>query len=182
MIGSSKKTGGSYNKSVFICFYGNNLYIFTDYLTSIQFSGGLFMVWLIIVIVVIFVIYLVTKDHNEVIKTNVTNYGGMKEKYKILVEYLTQHPSSRISQITKDSIIISSSTYTFTIDYMGNGTEINLTGFIPLIGRFSKRWKYPEGYPQEKVIEEIENYLEWKMNEFKKIAESNPSQYIDYKK
>lgn len=139
------------------------------------------MVWLIIIIIVIFVIYLATKDHNEVIKTNVTNYGGMKEKYKILVEYLTQHPSSKISQLTKDSIIITSSTFTSTIDYISNSTEINLEGLFPIIGRFSKRWKYPEGYPQEKIIEEIENYLDWKMDEFKKLTESNPSQYIDFK-
>jgi hypothetical protein len=138
--------------------------------------------WFLIIITIIgFIIYSFTKDHNEIVKTNVTNYGGMKEKYKILVEYLTQHPSSRISQITKDSIIISSSTYTFTIDYMGNGTEINLKGFFPIIGKYSKRWKYPERYPQEKIIEEIENYLDWKMNEFKKMAESDPSQYINYK-
>jgi hypothetical protein len=93
--------------------------------------------WFLIIITIIgFIIYSFTKDHNEFVKTNVTNYGGMKEKYKILVEYLTEHPSSRISQLTKDSIIITSSTFTSTIDYMGNGTEINLKGFFPIIGRF----------------------------------------------
>jgi hypothetical protein len=30
-----------------------------------------------------------------------------------------------------------------------------------MIGNYSKKWIFPDGYPQEKMIQDIENYCDW---------------------
>jgi hypothetical protein len=140
------------------------------------------MTWIrIIIVIVIFLIFSFRKDYKENVQTNITNLGGMKNKYKILIEYLTAYPSSKITKLTQDSIVISAPTMTFHIDYVGTNTEIELFAFMPLIGKFSKKWKYPDDFPQDKIIQEIENYLEWEISKMKNIADSDTYKYINDK-
>lgn len=128
------------------------------------------MWWLIAIAIVGFIIYKFTKDYNESVETNVSNFGGMKTKYSILVAYLTQHPSSRVSEERKDHLSISSSSALFMIDNVGGDTEIRMRSKLPLLGMVSNKWKYPPGYPQEKMIQDIEQFLEKKMKEFENIS------------
>jgi len=129
--------------------------------------------WWIIGVVVLGVIIFrtVNKDYKESVHTNVTRFGGMEQKYKTLVLYFTQHPASRIAKLTNDSITISSSTINVRIDSVGGSTEIYLDAIMPIVGKISNKWKFQQGYPQERMIEDIENFLEWKMEQFKKIID-----------
>ena len=54
-----------------------------------------------------------------------------------------------------------------------------MQGFMPLLGSVNKKWSFPDGYPQEKIIEEIENYLTWQMSQLKKITENEPYSHIN---
>lgn len=139
------------------------------------------MWWLIIIGIVIFIVYNINKDYKENVQSHIVNLGGMQKKYQTLVGYLTAHPSTGITKITNDSMVISGPTNTFHLDYVGQNLEISLKAFLPLLGNFSHKWKFQDGYPQEKMIEEIENFFDWKLKELQKMAESNPSQYINYK-
>ncbi|MCL2860774.1 MAG: hypothetical protein FWF46_09635, partial [Oscillospiraceae bacterium] len=65
-------------------------------------------------------------------------------------------------------------------DYVGGNLEIEVKGIAPLIGNYSKKWKYPNGYPQEKMIEEVENYYNWQMQNLKNLSEKDYGQYVNY--
>ena len=49
---------------------------------------------------------------------------------------------------------------------------------MPQLGCQKKKWVFPDGYPQEKMIEEIDNYATWQVEQMLKASENN--QYTDY--
>lgn len=126
------------------------------------------MWWLIGVIVVGLIIYNINKDHKEHVQTHISNYGGMLEKYKVLITYFKSGGLS-IQKVTKDSVVLSSKSMMWTLDYVGYDLEVRMKGFMPLLGNVYKKWIFPGGYPQEKMIEEFENYIDWQMNQINKI-------------
>jgi len=138
------------------------------------------MWWILIIGIVIFIIYQFSKDYNNEVQTKVTNQGGMLQKYSLLIEYFTSHPNSKITKVTKDNVTISTPSMTIWLDFVGGNTEVSLKGFLPLVGNISKRWNFHGGYPQVKMIEEIENFLTWQVDNMKKIAGNNYGQYINY--
>jgi len=138
------------------------------------------MLWIFIIGIVVFVIYQINKDYNKSVQANVTNKGGMLQKYSLLIEYFTSHPASRITKVTKDNVTVSSSTMTIWLDVVGSQTEVSLKGYLPVLGNISKRWSFPSGYPQEKMIEEIENFLNWQVDNMRKISGNDYGQYINY--
>ena len=139
------------------------------------------MWWIILIIAVSFTIYVMTKGYNKEVQSNVTNFGGMQKKYKILVDYFTASSTCHITRITKSNITLSSRTMVCYIDYVAGSTEIRIQIELPILGKMSNRWKFQSDYPQEKMIEEIENYLEWKMRQLETIARDNDdfNEYIN---
>ena len=125
------------------------------------------MIWIIIIVVAIFIIYRINKNYKESVNTHVAAYGGMRGKYDLLVQYFTQSPGARISKLTRDNITVSSSSMTVYIDNVAGDTEIRIKAYMPIVGNISKRWVYPPQYPQEKIIQEIESYLEWEISKLK---------------
>lgn len=119
------------------------------------------MGWISIIIIVVFVIYLIRKGHDEDVQTYVTNFGGMQEKYKILIEWLNSYGLT-ITKLTKDHVTLSGRSI-YCIDDLRGVTHIRLYSSLPVIGKISKNWKFPSGYPQEKMIKEIENYLQFEL-------------------
>jgi len=131
------------------------------------------MWWIIGAVVLVVIIFrTINKDYKESVHTNVTRFGGMEQKYKTLVLYFTQHPASRITKLTNDSITISSSTINVKIDSVGGNTEVYLDAIMPIVGKISNKWKFQQGYPQDKMIEDIENFLEWKVEQFNKMIDN----------
>jgi len=129
------------------------------------------MFWIIFIIgTVVLLIFWGIRDSNEDTKSNVSNYGGMQKKYNILIEYFMRHPSSRITWLTGNHVTISSSAMMVDIDYVLGKVEISLKGTLPLLGNISKSWKYPDGYSQDLMIQEIDNFLVWNMQQMQRIA------------
>lgn len=119
------------------------------------------MWWILGIIVMGFVIYLINKDNKEEVRTKITNQGGMLQKYNILVNHFVNGLPAKITKVTKDSVVITDSATEVYLDYVGGNLEVELRGVAPVIGKYSKKWKYPSGYSQEKIIAEIENYTSW---------------------
>ena len=120
------------------------------------------MGWVIAIIVIVFIIYLIRKGHNEDVQTYVTNFGGMQEKYKTLIEHFENEAGLKMTKLTKDHVTLSGRSI-YTIDDLRGVTHIHLYSSLPIIGKISKGWKYPSGYLQEKMIQDIENYLQWEL-------------------
>jgi len=123
------------------------------------------------------IIYAINKDYKADLNTNVINRGGMQEKYNILVLYFTSLPSARITKLTNSNITISSPSSTVFIEYGAGSTEVSVNMMLPT-GKISKSFKFPNGYPQEKMIQDIENYLDWEADKFKAAVNQNIYQYI----
>jgi len=136
--------------------------------------------WIIFVIAIVgYIIYQINKDYNHSVKTGVTNQGGMLQKYSLLIEYFTAN-SLKVTKVSKSSVTVTTPTMTIWIDYVDGATDVSLKGLVPIAGNISKKWNFPRGYPQEKMIEEIENYLNWQMDNIKKISGNDYGQYINY--
>jgi hypothetical protein len=118
------------------------------------------MWWLFGIGIVVYIIYTFNKGYNENVEAGVTRYGGMRNKYSVIVNYFI-HCNSRITKETKDCIILSSPSMVLTLDYVGYNLEVEMNGTAPMIGNYSKKWIFPDGYPQEKMIQDIENYCDW---------------------
>lgn len=136
------------------------------------------MWWIIVIAVVGLIILNINKDHKEHVNTHVSNFGGMIGKYGIVINHLKSSGLS-IQKTTKDSVILSSQSATWTLDYVGNNLEVKMKGYIPLLGNINKKWSFPDGYPQEKMIEEFENYFSWQIEQLKKMSQNNPYEHLN---
>lgn len=130
------------------------------------------MIWIILIAIILLVIFGINKDYKENVTRNVTNYGGMRVKYAELISYLNQ--GAKVSKETKDSIRLNSSSMTWYIDLVGDDIEIRMSGYMPLLGNVSHKWIYPHNYSQSKMIQDIENYMDWQLGEFYKQIENDP--------
>ena len=136
------------------------------------------MWWIIVIAVVGLIILNINKDHKEHVNTHVSNFGGMIGKYGIVINHLKSSGLS-IQKTTNDSVILSSQSATWTLDYVGNNLEVKMKGYIPLLGNINKKWSFPDGYPQEKMIEEFENYFSWQIEQLKKMSQNNPYEHLN---
>jgi len=136
------------------------------------------MWWIIGIVVVCLIIYSINKDHKEDVQMHVSNYGGMQGKYGKLIDH-SELGGLHIQKMTKDSVILSSNSMIFSLDYIGSKLEVRMKGYMPLIGNINKNWTFPDSYPQEKMINEIDDYFDWQTNQLKKISESNPYNHIN---
>lgn len=136
------------------------------------------MWWIIGIAIVGFIIYSINKDHKEHVQIHVSNFGGMMEKYYVLITYLKSGGLS-VSKATKSSVILSSQSMTWTLDYVGYNLEVRMNGFMPMLGKINHKWTFHDGYPQEKMIEEIENYMDWQIKQLRNAAHNNPYNHIN---
>lgn len=131
------------------------------------------MWWLFIIGIVVFVIYRISKEHNEHVESHITSKGGMLEKYKILIQFI-EGSGTRIEKVSKETVILSSRTTKWYLDYVGCNLEIRMHAFLPILGNVKKKWIFNDGYPQEKMIEELENYCDWQLKKLARIAGGKP--------
>lgn len=122
--------------------------------------------WWIIIGIIIFVIYKINKEYKEDVQTHVSNYGGMQNKYSLLVAYLQSSGGFHITRQTKDSLELVSNSGLFLLDYIGCDLEVRMKYILPIYGKIEKKWIFRDGYPQERMITDIELFLNSKMREF----------------
>lgn len=128
------------------------------------------MWWIIVIGIIVFIIYRLTKEHDEYVDKHITSFGGMRVKYKPLIDYLIEPQGARIVKEANEYIVISSSCWTVNINYSAGDLIISLKGSMPLIGQFSissiiLSCGYPEGY-----VHFLENYMTWLMEEYQRLS------------
>ena len=136
------------------------------------------MWWIIGITVIIISYVIINKDHKEHVQAHISNFGGMMEKYKTLIEYL-KSGGLCIKKVTQDCVVLSSKSMIWTLDYVGVNLEVRMKGYMPLLGNINKKWIFPDDYPQEKMIEEFENYFNWQIEQLKKGAQNNPYEHLN---
>ncbi len=123
------------------------------------------MSWIIaIVVLVIIIVYVISKEYNEGVEQNVTQYGGMELKYSKLVAKLSQ--GCRSKRITKDSAEFVHGNMTWRLDYVGGDLEIRAEGWLPPGKTVKKKWTYHHTVPENVVLAELEA---WAIGELSRI-------------
>lgn len=122
------------------------------------------MTWLLIIAIFGVIIYFFLKDRDKMLENQVDNFGGMKEKYSLLVEWLTTDPKSNITKIKRDHIEISciypSSVTQFLITENFKYVEIDWTSDLGSMGNHKLNWQFPNNINQEIMIEKIATDLQ----------------------
>lgn len=130
------------------------------------------MIWVFILAIIVWLLFKFTKEHNEHIRTHVTDFGGMDQKYGLLLEFL-KGAGMHITKMGKNNIELKSNNVNCLIYYIGTNLEVLLVSNIPQLGCQKKKWVFPDGYPQEKMIEEIDNYATWQVEQMIKASNQN---------
>lgn len=127
------------------------------------------MVWIIIIVIVGYILYSFFKDRDHMLQRQVDMQGGMANKYAYLINRLTNDPSAKVVKVTRDHVHIravgNSTATNFFITENFNTVVIEWLGQLGLLGNHKHKWTFPHNYPQEKMIQEIEEYMEWKTNQ-----------------
>lgn len=120
---------------------------------------------IISIIIVGYMLYRVSRENRTHVNEVITSKGGMLEKCSPLIGYL-RHGGCHVEKVTRDSIKLNSKTDVWYVDVIGDKLEIRVYGNMPVTGKFSQKWSYPHYYSQERMIEDIESYLTWLMEQF----------------
>jgi hypothetical protein len=125
------------------------------------------MGWLIFIIGIVgFIIYNFLHDKDQMLKHQVDMRGGMAKKYEFLISKLTEGTTAKVVKVTRDHIHIravgNTTATNFFITENFNKTEIEWIGQLGMLGKHKHRWTFPHNFPQEKMLNEIGEYLEWK--------------------
>lgn len=127
------------------------------------------MFWIIVIILICLGIYfLFNNDRKDMIEKQVNPYGGMLVKYNKLIEWLAYDPNAKITNVKSGSLDIVSIGRTTTVQFSITETfgKVNIrwdADFGPILGKHSNSWDFPHDYPQENMIEDIGQYLHYKM-------------------
>lgn len=111
------------------------------------------MWWLLVIIIVLFIITKFTRDLNKQANA-VAKQGGMRNKYRTLVEYaISGHPQSKTVHEDGTSIDIGCSTpggsTNFSIIQTFGSVTIRWSQNSALIGKHKLEWQFDEFYNQE---------------------------------
>ena len=117
------------------------------------------MTWIIILVIIGIVIFYFFKDRDKMLEKQVDDFGGMKNKYSLLIEWLTSDPNSHITKVTRDHVEISciypSSVTVFLITENFNSVEIDYSANLGVIGKHELNWQFPNNMNQESIIEKV---------------------------
>lgn len=122
------------------------------------------MWWIIILIIGVIMLVKFFADLNK--QANyVTKQGGMRTKYKQLLDYaLASSPKARIIQETSTFINIGASSpggaYAFMITHSFGSVIIQWKLESTVFGKHQLEWQFSEFDDQQKMIEQIENDLD----------------------
>jgi hypothetical protein len=125
------------------------------------------MFWIIFILCIVgYIIYSFTKDRDQMLQRQVDMQGGMAKKYEYIIEYMTNEPSAKVIKVTRDHIHIraegNGSATNFLITESFNSVEIEWVGQMAALGTHRHKWTFAHNFPQEKMIAQIEEYMEWK--------------------
>ena len=124
------------------------------------------MIWVIVVGIGIFILYSFFRDRDQMLQRQVDMQGGMAKKYACLIQRLTDDPSAKVVKVTRDHVHIRAVGQTTATSYFimenFNNVVIEWVGQLGMLGTHKHQWSFPHNYPQDKMVDEIEEYMEWK--------------------
>lgn len=127
------------------------------------------MIWFALALIFGYLIYSFSRDRDRMLAVQVDRFGGMSEKYKLIITELTNDPNARVAKVTRDHIHIhyqgAISSADFFITETFNKVEISWVTNMGRLGQHKKKWEFHNNYPQEKILGEIQTYLDWKSRE-----------------
>lgn len=117
--------------------------------------------WTVIIIVVVFIIGKFLYDRNKQ-ASKITMEGGMRNKYRDLIEFLMSGDSrSKIFQETSDSITLGISnaggTTLFILTQTFGKVTVQWKVDSPVFGKHKMEWDFQEYGDQEQMAERIAN-------------------------
>ncbi|MCD8274239.1 MAG: hypothetical protein LUC96_04505 [Alistipes sp.] len=130
------------------------------------------MIWILILAVLVWLLFKFAKEQNEHIQTHIVDYGGMDVKYAVLLGFL-QNTGMHITKLGRNNVELDYAKTRCLIYYIGTNLEILLITNISGLGCFEKKWVFPDGYPENKMIEEIDSYADWRLEQLKQISRNN---------
>ena len=119
---------------------------------------------LCLIFIALVILYLFFMDRNKMLSKQIDIYGGITNKYKILLEHLMKYPNAKIINQSRANIhvksVLEASMIDFYIDETFQLVVIECRASIPFFGSFKKKWEFPHSLPQIIMISEIEKYFE----------------------
>ena len=117
------------------------------------------MVWIIILAIIGIVLFYFLRDRDKMLEHKVDKHGGMKQKYCLLLEWLTIDPNSKITKITRDNVQVSyvlqtTATY-WNITEHFRGVEIEWDSRLGMMGNHKLKWNFDSSTSQEQMIKKI---------------------------
>lgn len=116
------------------------------------------MIYFIIAGLVIYLMYKFFSDRDKMLSKQLEPYGGIRNKYSILINYLMGAEKSKIETIRRDYICISCASGTMYWHIQETFGEVNIELKSPIIP--SNKWEYRHNIPQQYIIQDIEMYFE----------------------
>jgi hypothetical protein len=118
----------------------------------------------ILVIVAGFFIIRAFSFKNEVLERQVDAYGGMNNKYSLLVKAFSSDPRSQISKVSRDEIVVFTPgdfgvSTTYRIKEAPNTTHVFWECDWQHLGKHEHKWVFPDTLSQQVMLGEIENFM-----------------------
>ncbi|WP_415374591.1 hypothetical protein [Patiriisocius sp. Uisw_017] len=117
------------------------------------------MGWVFLIGIVGVVIFYFLKDRNKMLETTVDNEGGMRQKYRDLIGWLTDDPNAKVTKVTRDHVEVTNkmptTTTTFFITENFDGVDIEWNAQLGAMGNHKQNWKFPKGTSEENMVIKI---------------------------
>jgi len=122
------------------------------------------MTLVILLLIIGIIIFFFLRDRDKMLDSQVDGHGGMKQKYSILIQWLTNNPNARVVKATRDHVQIScvmqtTATYFFITETFG-GVEIIWDARLGIMGNHKKKWDFSSTTSEEEIIVIIGLYIE----------------------
>ena len=117
------------------------------------------MIYIIIIAVIVFFIYLVSKDNADI--QNVNKFGGLKNKYKILIEHIMSRNSFyKLNEINSNNIVLTNTGMRFKLIELDKKLQITWHWDSFVSGKsHTVQWLFDESENQnENTYLTLENY------------------------
>ena len=114
--------------------------------------------WISILIIVGIIVFKFLYDTNSS-KKKISSEGGMINKFSVLINLLNDHPRSNIIQDSGNFLTIGvvgkGVTQKFILIYYADFLEVKYETRSKLLGSQNLKWRFSDGFDQEKAYERI---------------------------
>jgi len=117
------------------------------------------MGWLLVIVIIGVIIFYFLKDRDKMLEQKVDNFGGMKQKYSVLINWLTNHPQAKITKINRDfiqvSLVLQTTATYWNITENFKGVDIEWDSRFGAMGNHKLKWNFDQSTSQEAMVEKI---------------------------